>query len=117
MTARRRRENALILIAMLGACSPREPKHAAPKPIEVLPTTAAQDAPAPPPKGSCQTFSLRNIVGQADSPAIREQARRSSSARDVAVVEPAQRAPAPPRGDRLLLTLNANGTIIDALCG
>lgn len=112
-----RRTAALSGLILVAACSSQKPgPPAAHNDIQVV-QGAPKATPTGRPNGSCDTTGLRNVVGQSYTDVIAQQARQSSKATALATLGPGEATPQPANGNRLLLTLNGNGTITDARCG
>lgn len=117
-----RRNLLLTLVAatLLTACSEGEKGQAqvqAAPPIQVVKGPPEPAASAPMPKGSCWALGLKNVVGQLYTGSIAEQARQSSSAQTLQVLESGEPSAGAPDGDRLTLEINDRNTIVDARCG
>ena len=102
----------------LSGCGGPAPDAAqAPEPIQVVRGKAVPAAPPETPAGSCSKLGIANVVGQPFTSAIAEQARLSSKAATLRVVNEGEATDLSRNGDRLTLKVNANQTITEAGCG
>jgi hypothetical protein len=112
------RTPALSAGVFLSGCGDPAPDAVqAPEPIQIVRGDAVRTAQPAAPAGSCSNLSLANVVGQPFTGAIAEQARLSSKAATLRVVNESEAADLSRDGDRLTLRVNANQTITEAGCG
>lgn len=108
----------LILGLALAACGGNEiEKSERRETIQVVQGSPTPKASPTTPPGNCWEIGLTNVVGQAYSPAVAEQARQASKAEGLQVVRDGQTANPNRTGDRITLKLNAKETIVEAYCG
>lgn len=112
---------ATALAVGLPACSDDEDRtgqgEATVPPIQVVRSAPTPSASPTVPKGSCYAIGLKNVVGQAYSNPIADQARETSGAQSLQIVKSGETLSGPPDGNRLILEVNANETITEARCG
>jgi hypothetical protein len=112
------RASALSVGMFLSGCGdPASDAVQAPEPIQVVRGAAGPEPQPATRAGSCSDLGIANVVGQRYTAAIAEQARLSSKAATLRLVNEGEAVDLSRDGDRLTLKVNANNTITHAGCG